>query len=179
MTADSTIRIATRADATACAAIYAPYVAATPITFETVPPDAAEMACRIDAANQRHAWLVMVEQGRVVGYAYGSTFATRAAYGWAAEGSIYLHLDCHGAGRGRALYSELIERLRRRGYRRLVDIVTQPNEPSLGLHRAFDFAVVGTLYRVGWKNGSWHDVTYLELDLAPETGADHIPPAIS
>jgi phosphinothricin acetyltransferase len=42
-----TIRDASPEDAAACAAIYAPYVRDTVISFETVPPDAAEMAGRI------------------------------------------------------------------------------------------------------------------------------------
>jgi len=46
-------------DAEACAAIYAPYVIGTAITFETDPPSPAEMAARIKTAQQNHAWLVL------------------------------------------------------------------------------------------------------------------------
>src|SRR4029079_3348755 len=56
MTMTRTVRDATEADAAACAAIYAPYVRDTAITFETEPPDAAEFARRIAAATARHAW---------------------------------------------------------------------------------------------------------------------------
>jgi L-amino acid N-acyltransferase YncA len=54
-----TVRDATIVDAAACAAIYAPYVRDTAITFETEPPDAAELARRIAVAVARHAWLVL------------------------------------------------------------------------------------------------------------------------
>ncbi|MFC7759066.1 GNAT family N-acetyltransferase [Catellatospora bangladeshensis] len=46
--------------------------------------------------------------------------------------------------------------------------VTQPNEASMGLHRAFGFSDVGTYRKVGWKLGAWHDVTWLQLDLTPD-----------
>ena len=74
------VRLATIADADACAAIYAPYVNYTAITFETEPPSPAEMARRITKALEHHAWLVLEHDGRVVGYAYSSTFHPRAAY---------------------------------------------------------------------------------------------------
>ena len=45
-----TVRDATPADAEACAAIYAPYVTDTSITFEIDPPGAGEMAARIEVS---------------------------------------------------------------------------------------------------------------------------------
>ncbi len=66
------------ADAAACAAIYAPYVLDTAVTFETEPPGPAEMAERIAAATRTHAWLVLEADDRIVGYAYGGPFKARA-----------------------------------------------------------------------------------------------------
>ena len=63
------VRAAVAADAPACAAIYAPYVTDTAITFESQPPPAAEMQQRIEAAARGHAWFVLEEGGRVVGCA--------------------------------------------------------------------------------------------------------------
>ncbi|HEX3452219.1 MAG TPA: hypothetical protein VHS26_02875, partial [Solirubrobacteraceae bacterium] len=71
------VREATARDAAACAAIYRPYVTDTAITFESDPPLAEQMAERINAALQRHAWLVLEDDGRVVGYAYGGVFNAR------------------------------------------------------------------------------------------------------
>ena len=51
-----TVRAATAdGDAQACAAVYAPYVSDTAVTFESEPPTAAEMAQRIAAAAHRYA----------------------------------------------------------------------------------------------------------------------------
>ena len=60
---DPLVRDATADDAAACAAIYAPYVTGTTVTFETEPPDAAEMGRRIAKAQARHAFLVLEEDG--------------------------------------------------------------------------------------------------------------------
>jgi phosphinothricin acetyltransferase len=65
--AEPTIREATERDAAACAAIYAPYVTGTAISFEAEPPTVAQMADRIAAATRTHAWLVLAEDGRVAG----------------------------------------------------------------------------------------------------------------
>jgi L-amino acid N-acyltransferase YncA len=73
------IRDATREDAPACAAIYAPYVRDTAITFESAPPSPTEMARRIAAAQRAHAWVVL-DDDSVVGYAYGGPYKERPAY---------------------------------------------------------------------------------------------------
>ncbi|MEV1292532.1 N-acetyltransferase family protein [Pseudonocardia sp. NPDC049635] len=112
------IRDATAADADSCAAVYAPYVRDTAISFETEPPGPVEMAERIAEAQQRHAWLVVTgDDCRVAGYAYGAPFRGRAAYRWTCEVSVYLAPDARGRGTGRALYEALLARLAERGER--------------------------------------------------------------
>jgi phosphinothricin acetyltransferase len=165
-----TIRDASGQDAEACAALYAPYVTDTAITFETDPPQPAEMAERIAAATRTHAWVVLADRGRVVGYAYGGPYKSRAAYRWSCEVSIYLEHGRRRTGGGRALYDALFARLAQRGYRTLVAGMTLPNDASVGLHRAMGFEPVGTYRRIGWKNGAWHDVAWVQRSLA--TGQD-------
>ena len=160
------VRTATEADAVACAAIYAPYVTDTAITFETEPPSAAEMAGRIAGAERTHAWLVLEDDGQVIGYAYGSPFKARAAYRWSCEVSVYLEAGRRRTGGGRALYEALLARLTERGFATAVAGMTLPNEASAGLHRALGFEPVGTYRRIGWKHGSWHDVAWVQRSLA-------------
>jgi L-amino acid N-acyltransferase YncA len=167
------VRDATAADAGACAAVYAPYVLGTAITFELEPPSAAEMARRIAAAQERHAWVVLEDAGRVAGYAYGGPYKERAAYRWSCEVSVYLEQGRRRGGAGRALYQALFDRLAARGYRTAVAGMTLPNAASEGLHRALGFEPVGVWRRIGWKNGAWHDVAWVQRALA---GGDD-PPA--
>ncbi len=169
------IRAATERDAEACAAIYAPYVTGTAITFETDPPSVAEMAGRIAAAVRSHAWLVLEDAGRVVGYAYGSSFKPRAAYRWSCEVSVYLEHGRRRTGGGRALYVELIDRLAARGFRTAVAGMTLPNDASAGLHRALGFESVGTYRRIGWKFDAWHDVEFVQRAISADQGPPHEP----
>lgn len=169
-----TIRPATPDDAAACAAIYAPYVHDTAITFEVEAPTTPEMAQRIAAAWAQHAWLVLTEDGTVRGYAYGAPFATRAAYAWSCEVSVYLETGLRRSGAGRALYEELFTVLQGRGLRRLVAGITLPNEASTGLHRSMGFTDVGTFTEIGFKLGRWWDVHRMQRPLGDP--ADGGPP---
>ena len=153
-----------RSDAAACAAIYAPYVAGSPVSFEEVPPDAGALSARMAAA---YAWLVAESDGAIAGYAYGSRHRDRAAYRWAADVAVYIATEHHRSGIGRTLYTHLFERLARLGLWTLCAGVTQPNEASDGLHRAMGFTSVGTFRRIGWKGDAWHDVRWWQLDLRP------------
>lgn len=169
------VRDATEDDAAACAAIYAPYVTDTSITFEYEPPSPAEMARRIAAAQRAHAWLVLEDsptgdKGRVVGYAYAGPYKERAAYRWSCEVSVYLEMGRRRSGSGRLLYEALFARLATRGFRILVAVMTVPNPASEGLHHALGFEFVGTIRRVGWKRGQWHDVAFAQRSIGPDGG---------
>jgi L-amino acid N-acyltransferase YncA len=170
------VRSATPDDAAACAAIYAPYVLGTAITFEEQPPDEPEMARRIAASLARHDWLVIEDDdGRVFGFAYGTEHRARPAYRWSCDVSIYLEEGTRRTGAGRALYEELFSRLATRGYLTAVAGMTLPNEPSEGLHRAMGFEPIGIYRAIGYKLGAWHDVAWTQRPLDPGAGAG--PPA--
>jgi phosphinothricin acetyltransferase len=163
-------------DAAACAAIYAPSVESTAISFELVPLDAAEFASRIAAYSATHQFLVAEIDGEVVGYAYACRWAERAAYRWSVEASVYIDADHQGKGIGRALYTELFERLRAQGFRVAVAGITLPNPASIALHESMGFEPIGALRDIGWKAGAWHDVGYWQLYLgAPGEGAPKAP----
>jgi L-amino acid N-acyltransferase YncA len=168
----ATVRDASEDDAPACAAIYAPYVRETAVSFEEEPPTSAQMAERIEASSRMHAWLVLENEGRVIGYAYGGPHQTRAAYRFSCEVSVYVEQGRRRTGSGRALYETLFERLTARGYRMLVAGMTLPNEASAALHRAMGFELIGVYRRIGWKLGEWHDVAWMQRTL----GVEHDPP---
>jgi phosphinothricin acetyltransferase len=151
-------------DAARCAEIYAPVVAETAISFEESPPGVEEMARRIRAAIE---WLVVEEGDAVLGYAYAAGHRGRPAYRWAVDVTAYVDPRHRRRGIGRELYAALFDRLRADGYRVACAGVTLPNEASLGLHRTMGFEEVGTYRRIGWKLGRWHDVLWLQFDLAP------------
>jgi phosphinothricin acetyltransferase len=156
-------------DADACAAIYAPHVEASAVSFEEQAPGAAAMEARIERYGQSHAWLVAERDGRVVGYAYATAFNERPAYRWSASVSVYVAEEARGAGVGRALYEALFARLRERGIRMACAGITLPNEASVGLHESLGFEQSGLNREIGWKHGAWRDVGWYQLQLTPAT----------
>ena len=170
----ATIRLATMSDAAAIAEIYAPYCDATTISFEETAPSSEEMARRIATIGATRPWIVLEDQGRVIGYAYASAHHERAAYRWSASTAIYIGRDHHRRGAGRALYTTLFAVLAHLGYRQATAGITLPNPASVGLHAAFGFAPVGVYRRIGYKMGGWHDVGWFQAEIqsGPERPAD-------
>jgi L-amino acid N-acyltransferase YncA len=160
-----TVRVADEGDGEAIAAIYAPYVLKTAISFEESPPSGEEMAQRIAETLPTHPFLVFEENGAVLGYAYAGLHGARAAYRWSANVSAYVASDAHRQGIGRALYTELFGQLRRQGFHSVFAGITLPNEKSVGLHVAMGFTHLGTYREVGYKLGRWHNVGYWRLGL--------------
>ncbi len=160
------LRPATAADASAVRDVYAPFVEHTAVSFETEVPSVEEVAARITSRWPRYPWLVAVEASDVVGYAYAGPFASRAAYGWSVETSIYLAEPARGRGVGRALYVALYATLTAQGYRRVLAGITLPNHASVTLHERMGLVEAGRYPAVGWKLGRWHDVGWWQGDLA-------------
>lgn len=152
------IRAATTADAARCAEIYRPFVTDNWVSFETDPPDAAEIAARIGAYSASHAWLIAETSGEIAGYAYGSPHRTRAAYATSADVAVYVDPAFARQGIGRALYAALFPLLKDRGSHALFAGIALPNPASIGLHEAMGFTPVGIYREVGWKMGGWRDV---------------------
>ena len=169
------IRLATPADGSALADIYAPAVRERATSFELEAPDAAEMARRVTRLTAHTPWLVCEHRGAAVGYAYASPHRDRPAYQWSVEVSAYVHPDAHRAGVARALYTALFAVLTRQGFRNAYAGITLPNDASVAMHRALGFTDVGVYRGVGHKLGAWHDVAWLERALAPRT-AHAAPP---
>jgi L-amino acid N-acyltransferase YncA len=132
------------------------------VSFEEVPPDEIEIARRMSSG---YPWLVAEDEGTVTGYAYASAHAARPAYRWSVDVSVYLEAGSTGRGTGRALYTELLNRLRARGFVNAYGGVALPNDASLGLHRAMGFTQVGVYEGVGFKHGRWIDVSWWALRL--------------
>ncbi|MEM9430722.1 MAG: N-acetyltransferase family protein [Pseudomonadota bacterium] len=164
------IRDARPEDAGALSAIYGPYVANTAISFEDTPPDAEDMAGRVALSAGHYPFLVLEEEGAVIGFASASAYRPRPAYRRSVSTGIYLSQHCTGRGLGRTLYEALIAALVERQFHVLIAGITLPNDASTGLHRALGFAPVGVLREVGWKFERWHDVEMWQLTLRADAG---------
>lgn len=160
----STIREARSSDAESFAAIYAPYVRDTCVSFEGEAPGAEEMASRIaDKLGHGFPWLALESEGRIAGYAYYGPWRSREAYKNTVESTIYIDRAFQGRGLGSRLYAELIDRARAQGRRAMIGIVALPNDASEALHRKAGFVRVGVYREVGFKLGRWVDIASWEL----------------
>jgi L-amino acid N-acyltransferase YncA len=172
------LRAATVDDAAALAGIYAPYVEASVVSFETDPPDADAIRARIGAAGALYPWLVGEEAGTILGFAYAAQFRPRPAYRFTVETTIYLRQDACGSGRGALLYAPLLAALEAQGFTQAIAAITLPNAASVRLHEGLGFQQAGTYRQVGWKLDAWHDVGLWQRPLAtPATPPDEPKPA--
>jgi phosphinothricin acetyltransferase len=159
------IRMATVGDVPRILEIYGPYVENTAISFEYTVPTLEAFTQRFLNITAFFPWLVWEEEGKVLGYAYGSRPFERAAYQWSAEASIYLCPEAQGKGIGRKLYAALEELLKAQGYRKVYTIITTANEPSVAFHRAVGYRYTATMADVGYKFGKWYGTVWMEKDL--------------
>ena len=167
-----TARFARAEDVPALLSVYAQYID-TPVTFETELPSAAEFRARVEEILAFYPYLVLEEERKIVGYAYAHRQMERAAYGWNAELSIYLDGAHLSRGVGKKLYSALTEICALQGIKTVYAGITLPNPRSEGLHGSLGFRRVGVYRNTCFKNGAWHDVAWLEKQIAPYDG----PPA--
>jgi phosphinothricin acetyltransferase len=167
------VRTASEDDAAAIAAIYAPYVIQTAVSFEEIAPSPDEMAARIRATLKAYPYLVFEDDnGQVLAYAYASRHAARAAYRWSVDVAIYAAPTVHRQGVGRALYARLFDILARQGYHSAYAAIALPNEQSVGLHAATGFVEVGRFPAIGFKLGAWRDLAWWRrpLKMGPPQG---------
>jgi L-amino acid N-acyltransferase YncA len=165
--AEISIRSAEPRDLPAITAIYAEAVRHGTASFELEAPDEDEMAKRYEALRASgHPYLVAELAGKVVGYAHAGPYRARPAYRFTVEDSIYLAPDIQRRGIGRALLDRLIVESEARGYRQMIAVIGDSAQtPSIALHAAAGFRMVGTLEAVGFKFDRWLDSVLMQRPL--------------
>ncbi|SFW84591.1 GNAT family N-acetyltransferase [Amycolatopsis australiensis] len=160
----STIEEATEAHADGVAAVFAPYVTGSVVTFETVPPTAEQWRAKI--RESRLPFLVLTEADAVLGYALATPWRPKPAYRHTVETTIYLAPEATGRGHGRRLLDELLKRCADQGARQAIAVVVDSGSPaSRNLHRAAGFIDAGVLRGVGFKQDRWLDTLLLQRAL--------------
>ncbi len=167
------IRPATPADIPAITHIYAHAVRHGTASFELEAPDEAEMLRRQRALlDGGYPYLVAEVDGVVAGYAYAGPYRARPAYRFSVENSIYVAPDAHRRSIGRALLDRLIAECEARGYRLMIAVIGDSAQaPSIELHRAAGFRLVGALEGVGYKFDRWLDTVLMQRALGPGSSA--------
>ena len=161
------LRPAAPGDISAITSIYANAVKHGTASFELQPPDEAEMLRRYRALiDGGYPYLVAELDGAVAGYAYAGPYRTRPAYHWSVEDSIYLDPKSQRRGIGRMLLDRLIAESTVRGFRQMIAVIGDSAQvPSIELHRAAGFRLVGSIENVGYKFGRWLDSVIMQRAL--------------
>jgi L-amino acid N-acyltransferase YncA len=141
-------------------AIYEVGIATGNATFETTAPDWPAW----DAAHlPDHRLVARVRvDGQVVGWTALAPVSDRCAYAGVAEESIYVAPQAQGRGVGRALLTAVLASAERGGIWTVQTGIFPENQPSVRLHEACGFRVVGVRERLGRLGGRWRDVLLLE-----------------
>ena len=167
-----TIREVRVEDAERLAEIYAHYVLNTAVSFEYEVPSVEEFANRIQKISAKYPYLVCLDQGKVIGYAYAGRYSPREAYNWTVTTSIYIDKEHHRKGAGTLLYAALEERLRERGIVNLLAGVAYAEEEdeylthdSLHFHKKMGYIQVARMMTIGKKYDRWYDLLWLQKKL--------------
>lgn len=158
------VRLATEDDLVHVREIVNYFIENTVVNFRTEPQSLDEWRDSWRRLQSRFPWLVAADD-RIIGVAYAAPWNDRAAYQRTAEVTVYVDPSRQRRGVGDALYTELLDRMRRRGFHSVVAVIALPNEPSVRLHEQHGFTRVGQLAEAGYKQDAWHDVGFWQCIL--------------
>jgi L-amino acid N-acyltransferase len=161
------IRLAERRDAAGIRAIHNHYVNGSTALFDLVPRSLDEQVQWIDDHSGAHPAVVAVDSEDsatevVVGFGSLSPFRARPAYATTVEDSVYIAPEHHRRGVGRMVLGQLLGLAQSHGFHSVIARITGHNEPSIRLHSACGFELVGTEREVGRKFGRWLDVVEMQ-----------------
>ena len=167
------VRDAGPGDAAAIAAIWAPIIRDTVITFHPDPRSPGEVAAMIAARRADGRAFLVAEGGEgVLGFASYAQFRPGPGYARTMEHTVNIAAPARGRGVGAALVAALVAHAAAAGHRSLIGAITAENPGSLAFHRRMGFAEVGRLPEAGWKFGRFHDLVLMRRGLGPERPGD-------
>lgn len=163
------IRIASINDAEAIRKIYEPYVLNTAISFEYEVPTVEEFEQRINNTLKLYPYIVLVEDGTVVGYAYAGPFHSREAYKRSVELSVYVDMDHRRKGYGECLYNRLFKMLAEQNIYNVHACIASPDGEDDNLtndselfHSRMGFVYAGRHEKCGYKFGKWYSIVWMD-----------------
>lgn len=145
-------------------AIYQQGIDTGQATFEKAPPESWEEWTAKFLADLS---LVFLKEGAVLGWASVSPTSARKVYRGVGEVSLYVDQRHQRQGIGKALLDALIHASESQGFWTLQAGIFPENQPSIRLHLACGFRIVGDRKAIGRMEagrlkGRWRDVLLLE-----------------
>lgn len=112
-----------------------------------------------------HCALVMVDGGRVIGFARFGPFRGGDGYRFVAEHTILMAPSARARGLGGQLLRALEAEGRTAGIVRFVAGIGGENDIAQKFHKAMGYVETGRMPRMGWKFERWHDLVLMQKDL--------------
>ena len=165
------IRTVQLSDAEAILKVYAPFITDTCISFEYVVPSVEEFAQRIASISAEYPYIVLEDDGEIVGYAYSHRYLERVAYSWDVEVTIYLAPKVQGKGLGVILYDALEKLMTLQNIKNLYSCITGDNVHSIEMHRSMGYELIGTFPKAGFKHNRWLDVVWMAKAIGEKESA--------
>ena len=165
------IRTVQLSDAEAILKVYAPFITDTCISFEYVVPSVEEFSQRIASISAEYPYIVLEEEGEIVGYAYSHRYLERVAYSWDVEVTIYLAPKVQGKGLGVILYDALEKLMALQNIKNLYSCITGDNVHSIEMHRSMGYELIGTFPKAGFKHDRWLDVVWMAKAIGEKENA--------
>ena len=156
----SMIRPVQERDIGALTELYNYYIENTTFTLELEPLSEQAFGERVRAISARFPYLVYEEEGQVLGYAYLNDFNPRGGYRFTVDLSLYILPSARGRGLGRALYAEIEQMAKDRGFCNIISLITSENEASLAFHDALGFERVARIDDIAFKFDRWLGLCY-------------------
>jgi phosphinothricin acetyltransferase len=160
------LRAATPDDASAIAAIYAPYVATNAVSFESDAPNARQMRTRIEGSKNVYPWIVAVEGDVILGYAYAKPFRPGETHRFGVEVAVYAAGELEGKGVRRSLLASLVATLSEQNFTQAICTLMTPNDKLIQLYESVGFRRAGAYREVCYKNGQWSDIGLWQRELS-------------
>jgi phosphinothricin acetyltransferase len=119
------------------------------------------------ASKTEHGFPFVVarDASGIVGFGTFGDFRAWPCYQYSVEHSVHVRADRRGAGIGRMLLLELMQRAKDMRKHVMIAGIDADNVVSIGLHESLGFAVVGHFHEVGFKFGRWLDLVFMERSI--------------
>ena len=171
------IRMANENDAKDVHDIYGAYVPLDYVTFTVDNPSVEAYREKIIHTMEKYPFLIAEgEDGKILGYAYGSPLRPHDAYQWNVEWTIVLAPDApRRQGIASKLYEEFERILAKQGYRYIYGVLVDTNEASIGLHKSLGFEEVGHFENAGFKLGAWRGILWMVRAIGDKNEQPHTP----
>lgn len=157
------IRPAETGDCASIAAIWAPVVRDTLVTFNPVAKSADDIEALLTASRTSdHGFLVAEQAGEVAGFVRYAQFRGGQGYARTMEHTIMLCAEARGRGLGRMLMEAVEDHARVRGVHSMMAGVSGANPAGLRFHAALGYSQVARLPEVGFKNGRYLDLILMQ-----------------